>query len=181
MENNKERDEAYRKSLNEVANLKAILKDLLGMDVNFIPKFKKEDTSHLQAEKDKERERLETQMFLAGLRRKDTLSKQKESLEEAQQRQDILSKGLQAINKKGEELSKEIKTATPKVIYRIIFRDRSVPPVTVTKGLYDNLITELELMNDLNNKSSYEVLMHVSDGDERLSIRQSDILTIVKV
>jgi hypothetical protein len=168
MENNKERDEAYRKSQNEVANLKLILKDLLGMDVNFIPKFKSDD-SELQAKKAKEdRERLETQMFLANLRKREALQ-QSNALRPKEDNTVKVAELGTTVSKKAQPL------------YRVIFRDNNIPPVTITSGLYDNLITEFELMNDLNNKSSYEALRHISDGDNRLSIRQSDILSIVKV
>ena len=180
MENNKERDEAYRKSLNEVANLQAILKDLLGMDVNFIPKFKK-DESHLQAERDKDRERLETQMFLTGLKAKDSLNKSREDVKAAQQRQDILSKGLAHINKavdKKDEVSKEPR----KPLYRIIFRVREMMPITITKAMYDSLIADIGLISNLSDRTvPYEGLIHGTDGDDRVSVRQSDILAIVKV
>ena len=164
MENNKEREEAYRKSLNEVANLQAILKDLLVMDVNFIPKFKK-DESHLQAERDKERERLETQMFLSNLRKQDTLNKQKEDLKSAQLRQDNLAKGLNAINKMG-----EIKPKT--TLYRIVFKVLEQKPLVISKELYEALFS-----NTMDNFG----FLHAEVNGERVSVKPMDILHISKV
>lgn len=172
MENNKERDEAYRKSLNEVANLQAILKDLLGMDVNFIPKFKKEDTSHLQAEKDKQRERLETQMFLKGLRAKDSLNKQREDLKVVQQRQDILSKGLQAINKVTDSKKDDVSKEPKQNLYRIVFRVLEQKPLIISKEMYENLFSDT-----IDNNG----FLHGEVNDERVSVRPMDILHISKV
>lgn len=162
MENNKEKNDAYIRSAKEVENLQNIFKDLLGIDVDFIPKFRKD------------KETLEAQMLLSSLRKKEALDKENQDLKAAQLKLSNIGKGINAIQTSitGKENKGNIEKDASKDLYKIIFTYREQAPIIITKAMYENLY-------------SYPVdthgMLHGEDGKEKMSVRASDIRAVIKV
>jgi hypothetical protein len=95
----------------------------------------------------------------------------------------VINQVAKPLNPVGLKVDGKIYSDTPakQDYYKVVFRNTSIPPLRITKKMYDNMIIDGDFAISVTGKPSQDDLMHGIDGDERLTLRKSEILYIGKV